>query len=129
MRTAAMLRALVRDERGEVLKQMEAADANFARKVADQLYQFTDILRIDDRAMQAVLSEIDLKTVAMSLTGADEVLTKKVSNNLSSRAREALVDEMSLIVNPSKTKVEDAQTAILTVIRRLESDGKLSLEG
>lgn len=45
LRTAAMLRALPCDERGDVLKKMEEADANFAKKVADQLYQFTDILR------------------------------------------------------------------------------------
>jgi flagellar motor switch protein FliG len=66
-RTATLLRTLARAERVEILKRIEETDPETAAKVGEQLYQFSDLLRIEDRALQSVLAELELKTLALAL--------------------------------------------------------------
>src|SRR5262249_5924877 len=59
---ADMLRLLDKPERLEILTAMEEKDADGALKVKEYLYQFEDLLRIDDRSMQKLLAEVDSKS-------------------------------------------------------------------
>jgi len=128
-RVAAMLRALDRTERLAALKRLEETDPDTAAKVAQHLYQFEDLLRVEGRQLQLILGETDLKTLAMALQDAPQPLTAKVFANLSTRARETVAEESSLMGTLPKAKVEAARAGILAVLRRLEEEGTLSLDG
>lgn len=124
---AQMLRTLPRDDRIKVLKQIEEADAELADKVRGSFYQFEDLLRVTDRAVQGVLGELDIRTVAAALVDADERVVQKVLANLSSRVKSNLADETQLLGAPSPARTKEARDKFVAVIRRDEEAGKIQL--
>src|SRR5262249_50869617 len=60
---ADLLRNLEREDRRQVLEALGQSDPEAAAKVKDLLYSFEDILRIESRSLQALLAEIDMKTL------------------------------------------------------------------
>jgi flagellar motor switch protein FliG len=124
-RMAELLRGLERDDRKEVLEKLTQEDPATAEKVKALLYVFEDLLRIEDRSVQALLAEVEMKTLGLALSGAEEAMATKVMNNLSQRARDTLTEEMGLLGKPRATAVRDARAQIVGVIQRLDSEGKL----
>ncbi len=125
---AAMLRCLEKTERMEVLAALEENEPDMARHVKELLYQFEDLLRIHDRSMQKLLSEIDSKTLGVALKGATEAISEKVLNNLSKRARETLTEEMAFLGMVPLAQVRQAQKALVDVIQRLDQAGELMMD-
>jgi flagellar motor switch protein FliG len=125
---AAMLRCLEKTERLEVLTALEENEPETARRIKELLYQFEDLLRIHDRSMQKLLSEIDSKTLSVALKGANQEISEKVMNNLSKRAREALAEEMEFLGMVPIAQVREAQKAVVDVIQRLDQTGELMMD-
>jgi len=122
---ADLLRNLEREDRKQVLETLNQTDPETGAKVSGLLYVFEDILRIESRSLQALLAEIDMKTLALALKDADEAIQTKVTDNLSSRARELLMEEMGLLSKVSPKQVREAQGQIVQVIQRLDQEDKL----
>ncbi len=125
---AGMLRCLEKTERLEVLTALEENEPETARRIRELLYQFEDLLRIHDRSMQRLLSEIEAKTLSLALKGANQEITEKVQKNLSKRAREALAEEMEFLGMVPIAQVREAQKALVEVIQRLDQAGELMME-
>jgi flagellar motor switch protein FliG len=124
---AELLRGLERDDRKEVLEILTRDDPATAEKVKALLYVFEDLLRIEDRSVQALLAEVEMKTLAQAMTGAENDLMTKVMNNLSQRARDTLTEEMGLLGKPRVAQIKEARTQVVAVIQRLDSEGKLAM--
>jgi flagellar motor switch protein FliG len=124
---ADVVRGLGRQDRMEVLQRLDAVAPESAEKVRKQLYRFGDLLKIDDRTLQGLLTELDVKSVALALKGADEDIKSKVLSNVSARARETVLEEMDLMGMIAETKIEEARGLVITIIQRLDAEGKLSL--
>lgn len=122
---AEMLRQLERADRLEVLAALEEKDANSAAAVKEYLYQIEDLLQIEDRSLQKLLSEVNSKTLGMVLKGAPDPIKAKIMNNLSKRAREMLVEEMEFLGTVPPAQVQEAQKQVLEVIQRLDQAGEL----
>lgn len=122
---ADMLRQLDKAERMELLANIEEHEPDTAARVKEYLYQFEDLLIIEDRSMQKVLSEIDSKSLAMALKNVSDALRDKVLNNLSKRAREALGEEMEFMGAVPQTQIEQARKNVVEVIQRLDQAGDL----
>ncbi|QEL13328.1 FliG C-terminal domain-containing protein [Limnoglobus roseus] len=125
---AAMLRGLPRAERLAVLQKIEAADRDLADSVKAKLFRFSDLNKIEDRPLQQMLTQLNLRTIATALKGADEAVAAKIVKNISARTRELLTEEMEMIGNVSQAKNKEAQDEILAVLRQYEEEGKVSLE-
>jgi flagellar motor switch protein FliG len=125
---ASMLRCLEKTERLEVLAALEENEPETGRRVKELLYQFEDLLRIHDRSMQKLLSEIDSKTLSLALKGATEAISEKVLNNLSNRARETLKEEMGFLGTVPIAQVRQAQKLLVDVIQRLDQAGELMMD-
>jgi flagellar motor switch protein FliG len=122
---ADMLRFLDKADRKEMLASLEEQDPDTAAKVKDQLYQFEDLLLIEARSMQKLLTEIDLKSLALALKNASEAIREKVLGNLSKRARESLTEEMEFLGSVPAAQVQQAQKVVVDVIQRLDQAGEL----
>ena len=94
---ADLLRRMERAQRGELLDLLEQNDAESAAKVKELLYVFDDLLAIEDRSLQKLLTEIDSRTLAISLKDGDPELIDKIVRNFSKRARAALMEEMDYL--------------------------------
>jgi flagellar motor switch protein FliG len=127
-RMAGLMRALERTERLEALAALEEQEPEAAAKVRELLYQFEDLLRIQDRSIQKLLSEIDSKSLAQALKGAPEAIAAKVTGNLSNRAREAIQEEMELLGTVPASATRQAQKLVVDAIQRLDQAGELQMD-
>lgn len=125
---AGMLRALPRDDRMPIMQRIEETDAELAAKIRESLYLFEDILRVEDRSLQPLLSEIDMKTLALALRNADPNIVGKIINNISTRGREVLNEERELVAGASTSKITEARAMVVALLRQYEETGKITIE-
>lgn len=110
-----------------VLDSLTENNPELADEVKNMMFVFEDIVQLDDRAVQAVLKEVDVKELGTALKGVSEEVKQKIFRNLSERAVGMLQEDMEYM-GPVKTRVvEEAQQRVVTVIRRLEEAGEISI--
>ncbi len=127
-RIADMLRLLDKPDRMEILAALQQGDGDTAAKIKDHLYHFDDLMVIEDRSMQKLLTEIDTRNLALALKTASEEINEKVQNNLSKRARESLAEEMEFMSSVPSAQIQQAQKMIVDVIQRLDQAGELVMK-
>ncbi len=89
------------------------------------LFVFEDILKLDDRSIQLVLKEVDAKDLALALRGASDEVKERLMANMSQRGAEMLAEEMEFMPPQRRKVVEEAQSKIVGVVRRLEESGEI----
>ncbi len=108
-----------------ILEGLEHNDPQLADDVRSRMFVFEDIITLDDRSVQLLLRSVDTKELAIALKGVDQKVRDKIMNNMSERAAANLADEINLL-GPVKLKtVEEAQAAVVRVIRTLEEAGQI----
>lgn len=125
---ADMLRALPRGDRLPVLRKIEETDGELAAKVLERLYRIEDLLRIPDRQIQVLLSKLDVKTIAVALKTADAAVRDKVTANMSSRSKAALTEESELLGGVPASRVREAQSKVMALVKKGEEDGEITME-
>ncbi len=108
-----------------VIEALFATDPELGKEVKAKLFVFDDMRILDDRQVQLVLRSVDANRLPLALKGVDPVVRDLFLNNLSSRARENLLDEMDLLGSVRIADVEEAQAEILAVVSSLEESGEL----
>ena len=108
-----------------ILEGLEQKDPQTADDVRSRMFVFEDVTTLDDRSVQLVLRSVDAKDLAIALKGVDQKVRDKILNNMSERAAGNLAEEITLL-GPVKLKtVEEAQAAVVRVIRSLEEAGQI----
>ncbi len=121
-RLAAVLRAIDRGLRRQMLDAIREEDPETATELLEQLYEFDDVKGLKDRQIQRLLGEVDATTIATALYGADEDVREKLLSNLSRRARETLEEEMSFQADVPAKLVEQARKSVALAIARLDEE-------
>ena len=85
-------------------------------------------VRLDGRAIQALLRAVDRPDLLLALKGASPGLRDAFLANLSSRAAADLVEEMELAGRARRSQVREAQDRIVAVARKLADDGAIELD-
>ncbi len=108
-----------------IMEYLEENDPELAEEIKKRLFVFEDILRLDDRALQRIMREVDMKDLSLALKGATEELKAKFFKNMSKRAAEMLKEDMDYM-GPVRVKdVEEAQQKVVNVVRGLEEQGEI----
>jgi len=110
-----------------LLAELREADSELAERIETLMFTFDDLAGVEDRGLQALLREVSGPTLATALRGADPRMREKVFANMSKRAAEILKDDMEAKGPVRLSEVDTAQKEILTVARRLQGEGTLSL--
>lgn len=110
-----------------ILESLERTDPDLADEVRQRMFVFEDITTLDDKAIQLILRQVDSKDLAVALKGVKNEVRQKILKNLSERASQNLVEEIELLGPVRLTTVEEAQGAVVRVIRALEESGQLTL--
>jgi len=108
-----------------VMDTLEVEDPELAEQVKRQMFVFEDIITIDDRGIQLVLREVDIKDLALALKGSNPDVGQKIMSNMSARASQNLREDMEFMGPVRLRDVEEAQQRIVKVIRRLEETGSI----
>ena len=112
-----------------VIESIRENDPELAPKILDQMFVFDDLLKLDDRGMQAMLREIQTDQLVIALKGADPELREKVFKNMSQRAAETLREDLESRGPVRVSEVELQQKEILKVVRRLAEEGQIQIGG
>jgi len=112
-----------------VLDAIREHDADLAQRIADQMFTFDDLNRLDDRAIQLLLREVANDSLIVALKGADTELRERMFRNMSQRAAETLRDDLESKGPVRLSEVEAEQKEILKTVRRLADEGQIALGG
>ena len=110
-----------------IFEGLDDHDSNLADEVRSLMFVFEDIISLDDRSIQQVLRGVDTKELALALKGVREEVRVRILSNMSSRARETLEEDIVVLGAVRLSAVEEAQGAIVRVIRELEEAGEIVL--
>jgi flagellar motor switch protein FliG len=110
-----------------ILDRLAESNADLAEQIRLLLFTFEDIVKLDDRAVQLIMREVDQKDLALALRGVPDEVKEKVLGNMSQRGAEMLREEMEFQPPQRRVVVEEAQGRIVSIIRRLEEAGELIL--
>ena len=104
-------------------------DADLAQQIMDLMFVFDDLMKLDDKSIQLILKEVASETLIVALKGATEPMREKFLSNMSSRAAEALREDLESRGAMRLTEVEAQQKEILKTLRRLADEGQVVLGG
>jgi flagellar motor switch protein FliG len=108
-----------------ILDGLEERDPALAEEVRGQMFMFEDLISLEDRAIQLVLREVQVNDLATALKGVPDKVRVRVQQNMSERAAMTLAEEIEMLGPVRITVVEEAQAAIVRVIRQLEETGQI----
>lgn len=112
-----------------ILEKVENENPALALSIRNLMFVFDDVLLIDDQGMREILQRVDKKALTIALKGTSEELRNQFFRNMSTRAVEMMREDME-VLGPVKVKdVETSQQQIVSVVRKLDESGVISLKG
>lgn len=113
----------------ELLEVIAERDVELSDEIKNLMFVFDDLRRLDDRSLQRVLRDVQMKELALALKTASEDLKAKLLSLMSNRAADTLNEEISFLGPVRLRDVEAAQGAIVRMVRELEAAGEVVLGG
>jgi len=111
------------------LEALREQDPDLAQKIADLMFTFEDIDRLDDRAIQLLLREVQSESLIVALKGTDAALRERIFRNMSQRAAETLREDLESKGPVRVSEVESQQKEIVKTLRRLADEGQIAIGG
>ncbi|MEK3855117.1 flagellar motor switch protein FliG [Cytobacillus sp. FSL H8-0458] len=108
-----------------ILDALEIQDPELAEEIKKRMFVFEDIVTLDSRAIQRVIRDCESEDLMLSLKVSSDEVKEIVFKNMSSRMVETFKDEMEYMGPVRLRDVEEAQSRIVGIIRRLEESGEI----
>ena len=125
--TVAILNLTDRSTERQILNMLEDTDPVLAENIRNQMFVFDDVVSLDDRSLQMILRHIVPKDLAVALKAGGDEIRDRFVRNMSERAASDLLEEIEMLGPTRVSQVEAAQSAIVKVVRDLESAGEIVL--
>jgi flagellar motor switch protein FliG len=120
-----VLNGVDRSTEKTILDALEIQDPELAEEIKKRMFVFEDIVTLDGRSIQRVIRDCDNEDLLLSLKVSSDEVKEVVFRNMSNRMVETLKEEMEFMGPVRLRDVEDAQSRIVAVIRRLEDSGEI----
>ncbi|HEY0930650.1 MAG TPA: flagellar motor switch protein FliG [Gemmatimonas sp.] len=124
---AAVLNLVSSSLEKEVLDLVAEKDPHLSDQIKNLMFVFEDLSALDDKSLQRLLREVDVKQLALALKAASPDLKTKIMGTMSQRAVAGLKEEMEFLGPVKMRDVEAAQTDIVSKVRALEETGEIVL--
>ncbi|HHX01853.1 MAG TPA: flagellar motor switch protein FliG [Firmicutes bacterium] len=108
-----------------IMEALEEDDPELAEEIRKRMFVFEDIVNLDDRAIQLIIREVESRDLALALKTASEEVADRIYRNMSKRAASLLKEDIDFMGPVRLRDIEEAQTRIVAVVRRLEDAGDL----
>jgi flagellar motor switch protein FliG len=125
---ADLLNRLNADESKKILETIEDGQPELALSIRNLMFTFEDLVTVPPATIREIVSGVDKRQLALALRGAKEELRAQIFKSMSSRAVEMLKEDMEVLGPVRSREVAQAQQEILTLARRLETEGKVVLK-
>ncbi|MGP4080231.1 MULTISPECIES: flagellar motor switch protein FliG [Bacillaceae] len=120
-----VLNGVDRSTERTILDALEVQDPELAEEIKKRMFVFEDIVTLDNRSIQRVIREIPNEDLLLSLKAASEEVKEIVYQNMSKRMVDNFKEEMEYMGPVRLRDVEEAQSRIVSIIRRLEEAGEV----
>ncbi|KEZ54248.1 flagellar motor switch protein FliG [Metabacillus indicus] len=120
-----VLNGVDRSTEKTILDSLEIQDPELAEEIKKRMFVFEDIVTLDSRAIQRVIRDVENEDLMLSLKVASEEVKEIVFQNMSKRMADTFKEEMEFMGPVRLRDVEEAQSRIVSVIRRLEDAGEI----
>jgi flagellar motor switch protein FliG len=120
-----VLNGVDRSTERTILDALEIQDPELAEEIKKRMFVFEDIVTLDNRAIQRVIRDCENEDLLLALKVSSDEVKEIVFKNMSQRMVETIKDEMEFMGPVRLRDVEEAQSRIVSVIRRLEDAGEI----
>lgn len=103
-----------------IIEALEDNEPELAEQIKKRMFVFENIASLDDRSIQRILREVDVRDLAMALKATPEAVKEKILRNMSTRAAAMMQEDMEATGPVRLRQVEEAQARIVDIIRRLD---------
>lgn len=111
----------------ELMDAVAQQDAELCEQIKNLMFVFEDMVRLDDRSLQRVMRDVDMKQLAVALKAASDELKQKIFACMSQRALGALQEEMEFLGPVKVRDVDAAQAGVVKLVRALEESGDITI--
>jgi flagellar motor switch protein FliG len=95
-----------------IFDELGEKDAALADEIHKLMFVFEDIANLDSMSVQRFIREVDTKDLAVALKSANENVKQLILQNMSSRMRESVEQDIQFLHNIRMKDVEEAQQKI-----------------
>ena len=124
-KVVSLLNDLDVSNREKLLEELARSYPDLAEAIRDALFTFEDLVYVEDKGLQALLRDLDQRTLAKALKGASQSVTNKILSNLSNRARIMLLEEKESLGQVRVSDIQSIQKDLARQVRQLGEEGKL----
>jgi len=103
-----------------IIEALEDNEPELAEEVKKRMFVFENVSALDDKSIQRILREIEVRDLALALKATPEDVKDAILRNMSARASVMLKEDMEAAGPVRLRQVEEAQARIVAVIRRLD---------
>lgn len=103
-----------------IIEALEETEPELAEQIKKRMFVFENIATLDDRSIQRILREVEVRDLALALKATSEAVKECILRNMSQRAAQMLREDMEASGPVRLRQVEEAQQRIVEVIRRLD---------
>jgi flagellar motor switch protein FliG len=121
----AILNNVDRSTERTILETLEIHDPELAEEIKKRMFVFENIVTLDDKSIQRVIRDVENNDLMLALKVASEEVKNAIFRNISKRMADTFKDEMEFMGPVRLRDVEEAQTRIVSTIRRLEEAGEI----
>jgi flagellar motor switch protein FliG len=120
-----VLNGVDRSTERTILDALEIQDPELAEEIKKRMFVFEDIVTLDNRSIQRIIRECENEDLLLSLKVSSEEVKEIVYKNMSTRMVDTFKEEMEYMGPVRLRDVEEAQSRIVAIIRRLEDVGEI----
>jgi len=111
-----------------ILEQIEAEQPELAIGIRNLMFTFEDLLTVPVQSIRELVGAADKRVLTLALKGAQDNIKAYLFQAMSSRAVEMLKEDMEALGPVRSRDVGGAKQALLTLARKMESEGKILLK-
>lgn len=112
----------------KVLATVAETDEELSKEITELMFTFDDIILIDKKSMQKLLMGVEGKDLSMALKAAGSKVKKHILDNVSSRVRDQIEEEMELLGQVAVSEILEAQRRIAEAARTLIESGEVQVQ-
>lgn len=120
-----VLNGVDRQTEKTILDALEIQDPELAEEIKKRMFVFEDIITLDNRSIQRVIRDCENEDLLLALKVSSEEVKEIIFKNMSQRMAESVKEEIEVMGPVRLRDVEEAQSRIVGITRRLEDAGEI----
>ncbi len=124
---AEIFNNLDRASEGKFIAALEERNRDSAEKIKSLMFTFEDLIKLDGKAIQAVLRGVDRSKLPIALKGASESIRELFLSNMSERAGKLLKEDIAALGPIRLRDVDEAQGIIVNTAKDLAARGEITI--